>query len=64
MSAGEVPGHGLGVSSFTVTALFQADGEQDECFPNSVHRSDHQSWRNTMASGPETPSLHLRSSQR
>lgn len=38
--------------------------EQDECFPNFVHRFDHQSWRNTMASGPRTPSLRLQGSQR
>lgn len=58
-----VSGHGLEVPSFPVTALFQTDGEQDACFPNFVHRFDHQSWRNSMASGPRTPSVHLRDSQ-
>lgn len=59
-----VSGRGMEVPSFPVVALFQTDGEQDESFPNFVHRFDHQSWRNTMASGPQTPSLHLRGSQR
>jgi len=51
--------HGLEEPIFPVIAMNGMN-----VFPGFVHRFDHQSWRNTMASGPRTPSVHLQGSQR